>query len=344
MNTEKLPIPLCILVEKKSMTFLSWFLCLFVVFLIAGTSYTILRLKVFWKRPVLKRVETTLPPKANVTTVFFAGLGADFNQAARMVGPEGILIQSHGVVRNPSSSKLIHHVWLGKTGDAGTDVQPYGVFREIPWWWPSSLYCLFLYAVTLIENTVPAYHNVLQYNVAQEDDVQKAHAMILDVIHARPHHDLVLCGTSRGASVNLQAAARLTQEQVAHVKLLILESVFDDARVIMHSRYGRWIGDLLHSSILPRVTKYSPVAVTPLDVARNFLHKEIPIVVITSRVDWHVPMASSLRVYTALKETSGVKDVQLLVLDHSPHSDYATDNDKDREAYSALLQSYYDRL
>jgi len=81
---------------------------------------------------------------------------------------------------------------------------------------------------------------------------------------------------------------------------------------------------------------------SPLCTAQNFSHRGLPVAVITSRADWHVPPELARRVAYAL-EQRGVRAVARLELATSPHSSYATHNAADRAAYAAFLQALYQR-
>lgn len=181
-----------------------------------------------------------------------------------------------------------------------------------------------------------------RFNVAQEGDVGHALIQTRAVMQSRPHDVFVLFGTSRGSAVALQVAQLLTPEEASRVRFMVLEGIFTEARRVMELRFGSGITVTLER-FLAYLTEYNPNSkTTPKSVAREFKHKEMPLLLVTSRVDTIVDPSLSDAMYKILSDR--VKHSHLLTLEHSPHSSYATWNQEDRALYVTHMQDYINRF
>ncbi len=142
----------------------------------------------------------------------------------------------------------------------------------------------------------------------------------------------------------LGAVTLMTVEEQARVGLVVLEGAFDSVPSVAAARYGTWLGGTLLPLLLSWTTRYDPAASTPLELAQGFPW-HVPVAVITSKVDWQVPMVNTLCVRDAiLKARAGVKDaaaVHTLILETSHHSRYATDNIEDQTRYRQFMDALY---
>jgi pimeloyl-ACP methyl ester carboxylesterase len=292
------------------------------------------------REPVLPLEGARCPATAKVTTVFAAGLGGDINQLARYTGFNG----GNGYwVYHPDAALLLHNPWLGENSAAGSDVQPHGVSRDLPWWFPTTFVSLCITVWTGVRNPLPTLHDFGAYTVGQEADVRKALTMVRAAMaaHADLQHRFVLFGTSRGAAVMLQVAARLTPGEAARVGLLVLEGVFDTIPNVLEARYGRFLGAVA-AWLLEKVTSCKPHSeVTPLAVAKTFPHRTMPVLVVASAADWHVPLKLGKRVYAALVDEAQVNDATFLALAESHHARMSCDKAADRAAYARTLEALY---
>ncbi len=297
----------------------------------------------YWAPPLAPASAHENPDAWFTTTVFFPGNGADITQAARYTGPNGFTDVYNGhVVHRDAARLIVGKVYTGNGDPLGHDVLPHGL---------SYAYLSDPYAGII----VPAYlrgflsgvrggamvaHAPTEYNFGQTADVEQGLRIVRGAMAAEPERQrkFILFGTSRGAAVALQVAARLTAEEAGRVRFLWLEGCFTDVPRVLTYRFGAWLGAFV-GWVLARVTRYAPGAPTPLDAARAFPHKEMPVLLVTSRADAIVDPLMTSALYDALPQVEPWKRV--LILDTSPHSDYATDNVADRARYAETLTGMY---
>ena len=197
-------------------------------------------------------------------------------------------------------------------------------------------------ALGLLPNIVPIQpydaHDVFRFNVAQQGDVQHALTETRRQLEARPGKDerFILFGTSRGAAVALQVAHNLTADELKRVAFVVCEGVFDTAPAVMESRFGSRVTRFLQWA-LPKICEYrAESSPTPLQIAREFAHVDLPLLLVTSRADIIVPPQHTQAMADVLKTRN--KKTTLLQLEHSPHSSMATWDDRDRQTYAQTMQ------
>jgi hypothetical protein len=179
-------------------------------------------------------------------------------------------------------------------------------------------------------------HNLFKTNIGGWGDVVHAMAQVNRIMAERPEDSFIFFGTSRGAAVALTVLHNLGLAQIHRVKFAVLEGVFTSVPDVMRYRFGpRWAPTL--ERLLLGVTEYKADQTSPLDIAARFAHPQLPLLLVSSIQDTLVPLAQTQEVHRALC-ARGMKILTLKVLEHSPHSSYATWDDRDRQVYAAVIQ------
>lgn len=318
-----------------------------------GTLYcvsTLLICYIRYSRALLEKnpplaVATAPNPDSHFCTVFYVGNGADLTQIARYSGPDGFVTRSGIPVRGRLSSSLVYKPWLGENAD-GNDIQSY---EGVPFKLPRPLTYLthmLRYPLTGVMSGPLCVPNIFRMNIGQEADVARALKMTRDALRARtdPTQKIVMFGTSRGSVVALQVAACLTAAEIKHVGLLVLEGMFDTVPNVVAHRM--WIFaplvNFVVNVVLQAVTEYRGDCPTPIDIAREFPHKDLPTLIVTSKVDEVVPPELTVRMAAVLQ--SQLSDCKLLVLEKSPHPTYAIANVGDANKYADALSEFYVKM
>jgi hypothetical protein len=179
-----------------------------------------------------------------------------------------------------------------------------------------------------------------RFNIAQKGDVNYALEQVRRIMDDRPCDTFILFGSSRGSAVALQVANLLDDKEVKRVAFLVCEGVFDDPRAVMHSRFGAFLTSCLEL-VLGAFTEYnSRNDALPLSSATNFAHRNLPVLLVTSDKDQVVERKHTDNIFKVLH--ARVDKCIYLVLKHSPHSSYATWDDRDREEYCKTIQHMID--
>lgn len=151
---------------------------------------------------------------------------------------------------------------------------------------------------------------------------------------------LMLYGTSRGAACLFNACA-LQEIPLDEVRGVILEGCFDDVHQVMMK------GTLPVNTFLARIARhgfsliyrgYDIQGPKPIDLVRYY-PKNVPTLFITSEKDMLVPMHLTLNLFQALKNL-GYENVYVLILKHSPHSEYMR-HSEDQERYQKGVHAFY---
>ncbi len=181
-------------------------------------------------------------------------------------------------------------------------------------------------------------HDFRKFNAAQKGDLPHALNQVHAIMRAKPHDRFILFGTSRGAAVALSVASSLHPEQISRVAFTVCEGLFDTAPDIMKARFYLPVARFLNW-ILPKVTEYDPEHKTPpLWIAKHFVNRDHPVLLVSSLVDQVVPHANTRHVFQYLKQQ--ITTTELLTLNESPHSSYATWKDADRQVYVSKIQEW----
>lgn len=179
-------------------------------------------------------------------------------------------------------------------------------------------------------------------NVTQGGDVKHALEQVKAIMAGRPHDRFIFFGTSRGAAVALHVANALRSEHINRVAFTVCEGVFDLAPAILSARFGHSLRGRFVNWVLTRFTEYDPEhKYTPLLIASQFLHPTHAVLLVSSLKDVVVPPEHTKRVFDALIQRAPKAD--LLVLQESPHSSFATWKDADRLLYAKRMQEWVDR-
>jgi predicted esterase len=295
--------------------------------------------------PPLTMVSATDPHAADTLTVFFPGNSGDITQLALYVGPTGFVLPREGGqhVYHRNAAGVFpkeQTLWLGRA-PTGEDVLPHGLayyYRN-----PMGGEChvsmspLVRGFFTGVRGGPDVVHHLTRYNFGQHDDVTHGLRVIRAAMAAHPTKRVILFGASRGAAVALQVAARLTNEEAARVRLVVLEGCFTDVPRVLNYRFTSLLGPVVNT-LLSWVTAYNPEdQATPLRAAQALSHA-FPVALVASHADRVVPHAMTTELYEALP--SGQRK-HVLMLNRSAHSDYATGNEEDRAAYVAFMSDLY---
>lgn len=175
---------------------------------------------------------------------------------------------------------------------------------------------------------------VSKINIGQKQDVKCLAKTYSDHIAKFSDNNIILYGASRGAAAVFNFLAKYKPKQV---KAVILEGIFDS----VHNLLRQKIGFLHHlvENLLMLLTSYKKDGMAPINNVSK-IPKDIPILLITSRVDESVPYHCTLNLYRALKANNHEK-VYILVLNRSCHVGYICDDKEDKEIYEAVVHAFY---
>jgi len=305
----------------------------------------------YWKRGQCRTPDThraALLPQEKIDTIatfYYPGLGGSWMQALRYAGKEGL----------PTSVQL----WVGDqcmTPNASIANAPLLLHNLCPIDPPevrTDIIGMLLYLYTSFATSADRVTQRVRMgddyalawplvSFAQQGDIDQFLSTIRAVSDApnMKQRRFVLAGSSRGASTVLGAVVNMTREERARIAFVLLEGAFDTVPHVAGSRYG------VLGRVVPRLlswlTRYDPAYPSPLALAARF-PTDVPVLIVTSEADWHVPMANTLRVRDAIvKAREGdAERVHLLVLKHSHHSYYVNDHLDDQTAYRAVMETMH---
>jgi pimeloyl-ACP methyl ester carboxylesterase len=241
----------------------------------------------------------------NVESIFFAGNGADARQSMRAYG---VFPHSARVLGNPVPDLM---------SVEPADILAISWFRLHVWW---------------------------RVNLAQRRDVTRALAYVRRALARNPYKRLVLFGSSRGAAVCLQVAAQLSAEEIKRIPMIVCEAPFTTVEDVINTRFaGLHNVQAFVRFVLRWFTSYDARmndTWSPLAAATDFPHKQLPIVLVRSAIDTVVPPHLTAFLGSVLRGAH-VKNVHDIVLQHSAHSDFTSDNDEDRKHYVEELNVLY---
>jgi hypothetical protein len=152
----------------------------------------------------------------------------------------------------------------------------------------------------------------------------------------REIHPCILYGVSRGAAATINA---LAYHKYQNVRLVILEACYDKHRTVFYHQFGSCLVPLIEMG-MGAMTDYCPNDMPPIDAAKGHIPTEIPIGLVTSRVDRVVPAGNTYRLAAAMRG-AGHDKVHVLTLQHSHHGHYGMQNSTDRAAYLHWLHALY---
>lgn len=174
--------------------------------------------------------------------------------------------------------------------------------------------------------------------LAQEDDIQALNTVYKQVRQETPTSKIVLVGMSRGAATIITFVAT---EQPKYIKALILEAPFDTVERIMTQLKKKYAHapQATREAVFNfwRFPKYKKQGIKPLTVIDK-IDKNIPVLLIHSRQDTLIPIASSRTLYKKLKAT-GHKHVHLLELPYGEHAQYQLG--KSAAQYTQVVHAFY---
>lgn len=254
----------------------------------------------------------------NITTLFFPGNGASSAQVTKLTGCKGY----KGTKAYPSLNLLINPI----------SIDPYDVERN----WFSYLLYPFYYLIYLskgITNLHPYYTNPFKINIGQDADILHARSAIRNTLKETTN-DLIIVGVSRGTSTAIGAVATLNLYEQKRIKMIILEGPFDKVEKVIDSRFSFPLSIIIR--FLLKLTLYDPKAKGPEDYLEDLL-PEIPIVIITSKIDEIVSHERSLFLYKKLV----TEKKHLIVLNSSDHSNYSSNNLSDMKIYYYGITNLY---
>ncbi len=281
----------------------------------------------------------------SLDSMYYPGLGAGWMQGLRYTGGKSMTLESDTTM--PNAPFFLYNL---------ASINP-PEYNDLAFWsnLPRVLaYCYMLPITTMArvwQHIVKGRDYVLAWpliSFAGRNDIQQCLAGIREYsqrsdversLAKKKPRQWVLAGSSRGASTMLGAVVNMTAIQQERIAFVLLEGAFDSVPNIGAARYGQWLGSVLLPWLLSWVTQYDPNFPTPLELAKRFPHA-VPVLFVTSKADWHVPWTHTRRMYEAVKE-NGHPNVTLLILEHSHHSFFATDQLDDQTAYRHALESMY---
>ena len=171
-------------------------------------------------------------------------------------------------------------------------------------------------------------------------------AQVRKALARNPYKRLVIFGSSRGAAITLQVAARLTAQEIKRIPMIICEAPFTTVGDVIGTRFaGTPNIQALVRFLLTWLARYRSehdATWSPLAAALTFPHKMLPIVLVRSLVDTVVVPKLTETLANVLRNVH-VKNVHEIVLQHSAHSDFTLAHDDDRRHYVDELNTLYTR-
>ena len=192
---------------------------------------------------------------------------------------------------------------------------------------------------TLFDQSIDYQIDLQKYNLGQHDDIKLVETTYQSIVNADSEAEIVCFGASRGAAAIFSWLACSPKSNIAHVKSVILEGMPCSIETILdHSTGLHYVAFKLASILLPMLTNYKRELGHPIDFMHNF-PRHIPMLLITSEKDKIVPSESIINLYRKFVE-GGFRNVDILVLDNSDHSNYTTRCESDIQMYLKTVKPY----
>ena len=276
---------------------------------------------------------------SNIVTVYFQGNSCSRHQAAKYAGSAGLyIIISEDLpcehIFIPGSPQLLYNIFPYKDlNDIGyeSSLNPLHMFTK------AINYAKNLYFDIHGSNSIP--HNyITEYNIAGLQDVTQYVNAIKECITENPSKNIVLFGTSRGASTVLISLLYLSEEEQKHIKLVLVEAPFDSVSSVIETTTHF---PSLILSLLESITKYKHNQESPLDAVRHpSFPMDIPIAFITSEVDTTVPKENTMNLIRELRQKNH-PHLHHLELKYSHHSLMSLNHEDDVREYYDFVHKLY---
>ena len=287
-------------------------------------------------------METTTTTR-NIVTVYCQGNGASRNQATKYAGPWGVdvsignNITEHVYIRD--APLILHNIYTSDELDDigyGFTLNPLQLLSKI------KSYITILYFG--IHGSSVSHSHFTEFNVAGESDrnqyIKAVRQCIAD--ETVKDKDIVLFGTSRGASTVLVSLPFFTEEERSRIKLVLVEGPFDTVDRVVRYQFGLFANLVLGT--LSYFTKYKPDQLSPLDaVSSKDFPLDLPIGFIRSKVDNIVPPECTLRLIDTLKKRNH-SSLHELELSKSHHSMMSVDDEHDKSCYLDFVNNLYKKF
>ncbi len=186
-----------------------------------------------------------------------------------------------------------------------------------------------------LANTLSSYTILVsKINIGQQEDIKCLSKTYAEHISNYKNTEVILYGASRGAAA---AFNFISQFRPKYVKAVILEGIFDSIHDLLFQKVGYF--NIVVENLLTLVTSYKKDGISPINNINN-IPRNLPILLVTSRVDESVPCQCTINLYNALRSI-GRKEVNILILDKSSHVGYICDNIQDKNNYQSVVHAFY---
>lgn len=273
---------------------------------------------------------------STIITVFFQGNGAPRSQAAMYAGDQGLDVPVNDNIEHvhiPGAPLLLHNIFTyPELNDVG-----YG-FTLNPVHHLTKLKNLAMTYYLDIHGSSLAHSFVTKMNIGGDEDVNQLIDAINNCVEMNPEKKIVLFGCSRGASTVVTTLAKLPQNLLDHIKLVIVEAPFDSVENVIKTR--SWFPSPT-MALIRRITSYDEKQMSPIDaVSNDSFPLNIPIAFIMSELDTTVPIENTMNLVNVLKNKNH-PHLHELILKNCNH--FAMPLSADREEYVKFVESLYAR-
>lgn len=282
----------------------------------------------------------------SITTIFCPGNGCTKHQATKYVGNDYVYIKINDkivdIVYIPTNNlQFLYNIFISNDfNDIG-----YGSSYNPIHYLSKSLHWTMNYFYNIKGVTHLPHSYLTEFNIGGKQDVENYLSEIRDCLNKTKsiqESDIVLFGTSRGASTVIIALTHLNQEEINRIKLVIVEAPFDTVPNVINSRYG----SLLAPSVLymlKNYAKYDDNQESPLSaVSSSKFPINLPLGFITSKVDNIVPCYHTMKLINILK-SRGHNRIHHLELENSHHSNMTLNNENDIKSYYEFVHKLYNK-
>lgn len=292
-----------------------------------------------------------LPPQRDdIITFFYQGNAASRFQASQYSGGHPVRSEGHpdpGAF-HPDAPLLLHNIY------------EHPEIPEISFTFTLNPFSLFVTLLTTLQNqhfgrkNAQGHHfNISRASVGGELDVSH-HQIYLRRLLAEnrgraTRKKIVLFGPSRGGATTLVSVANLLPHEIQEISLVIVEAPFDTLPNVIRqsSRSSKGImkfRPILDSFLLkfaPYISSIDLNQESPLQAIEK-LPLDFPLAFILSKADCRVPPQCTQTLIDRLRER-GHRELNVLVLETSPHPTMSIDNKADVLRYTEFINRLYDR-
>ena len=281
-----------------------------------------------------------------IVTIFFQGHGAARSQGAKYFGKEGIATYYN---EHNSDYQKPHYKYfnLNYAPQILYNAYPYKELTDIKYGCSFNPLKISTMIINVLKNFFiglplsPLYHMVIEKdNLAGKEDIEQLTKAIKCCINQHPNLDIVVFGCSRGASTVFSTIALLDTDLIKHIKLVILEAPFDNAKSAIKARFGSYLAPLI-SKLMLIFTSYNESQKSPISLAPQF-PLDIPVGFIMGQKDEIVPMQLTENLINTLKKR-GHQKIHENILKNSHHTDMALGDTQDQMDYKKFVDDLYEK-